>query len=874
MELTPKPFQQMALEKLRGFLGDARLTDDPAAAFGKWAPEAGRSLLTRYRPLAGMPEVPTVCLRLPTGGGKTMLAAMAVGVIAESYLERTFPMVLWLVPSDAIRQQTLKALREPDHPYRRALGAPFGGQVRVFDIAEFTQVRPQDLRSKVCVVVGTMQTLRVANTEGRRAYAHNENLEGHFNTEALRTPGLELIEGGKAGAGTPKFSFANLLKVQRAVVILDEAHQFVTDLATTVRQRIGPSVVLELTATPDQDANVLYRATAAELKAAEMIKLPVVLTEHVQGWQDALCEANKTRKKLAALAIGEPEYVRPLLLVQAQNAGQEADWQVVKKHLMEAEGLLEREIAVHTGDVRELEGVNLFARDCPVTTVITVQALREGWDCSFAYVLCSVANMGAAQEVEQLLGRVLRMPYAQERRVPELNKAYAHATSARFGETALQLRDGLVQMFGLAAEEAAREIEQPQALAFPEPARQVFRAELPARPLLGAYGAGMRVEPEGEAGFVLTAPGPIAPEAVEKIVQTSAPAEQPELRQRIAEHNAQWSPAERGVRFRPVPQLTIEIDGERTLFDADTLAEAWDWSLLDHPAELSRFAFDESKRSYSLDLEGQMFTLMPLPDASFDASAQRELLPNEVTAERLVAWLDPRLRDPSMNQTMLAAWILRAVEETLAMPGFSVEVLDRGRFVLLRKLREEIARARAKEAARAYQELLFGTTMRVVTSEQFGFHYSPDPSSYTASSWCEGRRFEKHYYARVGEMKDRGEECDCAEQLDRLPEVRHWVRNLAGEHRAKTSFWLQTKTDRFYPDFVAELKDGRLFAVEYKGESYRTNEDSREKETLGKLWAERSGGRAVFAMVHKQPGGRDLREQLREALAEPGPGLR
>ncbi len=66
--------------------------------------------------------------------------------------------------------------------------------------------------------------------------------------------------------------------------------------------------------------------------------------------------------------------------------------------------------------------------------VITVEALKEGWDCSFAYVLASLQNINSATDVEQLLGRVLRMPYAKLRQNDELNKAYAHVISSSIAQ--------------------------------------------------------------------------------------------------------------------------------------------------------------------------------------------------------------------------------------------------------------------------------------------------------------------------------------------------------------------------------------------------------------------------------------------------------
>ena len=90
------------------------------------------------------------------------------------------------------------------------------------------------------------------------------------------------------------------------------------------------------------------------------------------------------------------------------------------------------QIAIATGDSDELDGVNLFARDCPVRFIITQSKLREGWDCSFGYVLCSVAEQKSATAVEQILGRVLREPDTRRKNREDLNRAYAFATTTSF----------------------------------------------------------------------------------------------------------------------------------------------------------------------------------------------------------------------------------------------------------------------------------------------------------------------------------------------------------------------------------------------------------------------------------------------------------
>ena len=77
---------------------------------------------------------------------------------------------------------------------------------------------------------------------------------------------------------------------------------------------------------------------------------------------------------------------------------------------------------------------------------------------------------------------------------------------------------------------------------------------------------------------------------------------------------------------------------------------------------------------------------------------------------------------------------------------------------------------------------------------------------------------------------------------------------------------LPTATDYFYPDFVAELHDGRLLVVEYKGEAYATNDDSGEKRAIGQTWARASTGHGVFLMVEKSFKGMDVAAQLRQAV--------
>jgi type III restriction enzyme len=189
-----------------------------------------------------------------------------------------------------------------------------------------------------------------------------------------------------------------------------------------------------------------------------MIKLPIVL-ETEPDWQKVLAYAIDKRNQLQALAerehLAREAYLRPLVLLQAQPHRQPVETlhaEALREELTKNHHIPAEEIAIATGEQRELEDVDLFDRHCLVKYIITQQALVEGWDCSFASVLASVAELRSETRVEQLLGRILRQPEARHRASPELNRAYAYVASRDFGATAKALRDRLVEGAGFEAD--------------------------------------------------------------------------------------------------------------------------------------------------------------------------------------------------------------------------------------------------------------------------------------------------------------------------------------------------------------------------------------------------------------------------------------
>lgn len=873
MALTLKKFQKDTLAVLQAYLETARVLG-VEAAFAKHATTSdGR--IPQYRKVGGLEDAPYVCLRLPTGGGKTILASHCVRVAAASFLEQDFPVVLWLVPTNTIRVQTLEALSNPTHPYRQALDDAFEGRVGVFDVADVEHIRSKDLTDRVCVVVGTLATLRVKDTDGRRIYAHNENFEPHFARVPNTTPALEKISEGP-DAGKVKFSFANLLHLNRPLVIMDEAHNARTKLSFEALQRVSPACIIELTATPDTSAesgsNVLYRVSAAQLKAEDMIKLPIVLTEH-NTWQEAVNGALLTRKKLAEIAAGDRDGVRPLLLVQAESKDRPVNIDVLKKHLVENEKVPVERIAVATGSQRELDGINLFDPDCKIEVILTVEALKEGWDCSFAYVFCSVANIRSAKDVEQLLGRVLRMPFAKKRDALELNRAYAHVSSPSFAEAANQLRDSLVAM-GFEQEEADQYVEPQQKdwigtdglPLFQSPAPLTLVAsEAPNLTILTAEEKQVVNVREVESGKVeVIVSGTVTEELARKLVQAMPNKNRQETEKALNAHREYQqrakSPSQHGDSLA-VPRLCIQVQGELEIAEKELFLDANGWSPLDYPAELPEFRFDESARVFEFDVDGNRIRW-----GMVDENRQLDLshLPTQWAENDIVRWLDREVRQPDVRQEIMLEFLRQVVASLMQKQKFDLATLVRAKFILAKVLSEKIKRYRQQAYAKGYQETLFGPSAAVETRFDYAFTY--DPNIYPAHGFYRGNyRFQKHYYPLPGELESQGEEFECAQTIDRLPQVKYWVRNLANQ--PISSFWLPTASDRFYPDFVAVLNDRRLLVVEYKGAAYATNDDSKEKKLLGELWEAKSDSRALFHMAERQDAsGRGAYEQLMAML--------
>ncbi|MDE6538277.1 MAG: DEAD/DEAH box helicase family protein [Muribaculaceae bacterium] len=382
-----------------------------------------------------VPGVPRITSKVPTAGGKTFIGCNAISTIFKALPERGAKVVVWFVPSDTILEQTLEKLRDVTHPYRQRLDALFNGRVVVVDKEAAlmgTNISPTEVREQLTILVLSAASFIDADRPERaRVFRDNGYLEGYaklFDSTTRRVP-----HSGETG-------LIQVLSYLNPLVIVDESHNFTADLRNDMLNNVNPCFIYELTATPRDGSNIISFIGADKLKRANMVKLPVIV--HNDQNRDAVISnaitlrENLEREAKANEAQGG-EYIRPIVLFQAQsNISEDSEtFDKIKNRLVSQFGIKADEIAIKTASVNEIKGIDLMSKDCKIRYIITVNALKEGWDCPFAYILASLANRTSKVDVEQILGRILRQPYAKKHKATFLNMSYVFTCSLDFDAT-------------------------------------------------------------------------------------------------------------------------------------------------------------------------------------------------------------------------------------------------------------------------------------------------------------------------------------------------------------------------------------------------------------------------------------------------------
>ena len=861
-----KNYQENLLEAYSSYLSRCRELKDPAVAFAESTKKTTLGIAQPYYSLPELDLVPYICLRVPTGGGKTRIAGQSIKCVNEAFLATEHSLVLWLVPSDPIREQTLYALKTKGELLYQDMRDLFGA-VNVLDINEALCMQPATLNTGNTIIVATMQSFKRDTADGLRVYRQNGALMPHFEGVGVEQKG--------------EHSLVDVIRLRRPYVIVDEAHNQGTQLATDTLKRFNPSCILELTATPDrscQPSNVLRSVSAATLQAEDMLKLPLELAIHPE-WRVSLTEAIARLRQLEKEAEKEKqltgEVIQPVvMLIQAERIAKAKETFIpekVKQHLIEDFNIPQENIAIATGAIDELSGKKVGDPDYP-QFIITVDKLREGWDCPNAYILFSFRNTTSATAVEQVLGRVLRMPHVTRKQREALNRSYAYVVSTELASTVQNLKDGLVQS-GFERLEAKDLIvtsdgDRPQQDLFAPSSDLVIPLpeygdvmSLPDEDAVAALPKNVRdkIEISPETGTLTVKNGATS----KQLQQISATFKQPEVAKAVkdkldtalaiqaAPPARELTPAEKGLSVH-IPLLGYKQRSFFDVFDETPLLDAeWEISDFDYKLKDSEFSPDvEAMRRATLSIS----QLEKIECDVYDRlDSQLALFGKEQgwLITDLLYWLDRNLSFPYSERNVKVAWLNAALSYLMDEKGFLLDELAYRKFRLRGALQRKMAAGLVEAKQRVFDDL-FADESKFEVKDEHSIIFEQGRYGYD-SIFTGLIHLKKHFFPIIGNLKSTGEEFECAEYIaHQMNGVEWWVRNV---EKKPTSFWLQTATDKFYPDFVVKLTSGVILAIEYKGlhlSVEKGNRDSIEKQRIGELWEKRSNGTCGFVWVENK----------------------
>lgn len=403
---------------------------------------------TPYNTFTDLPEAqgviyPRVCIQVPTGGGKTLIGVETIRQFHEKFLERKTGLVVWIVHSEAIYKQTIQTLQDKNNPYRQLLDQMSGNRTVVLEKTD--TLRHQDIKENLVILMLMIQSASRESKENLKVFRDSgmfmdffpyEN--EHDKTAALiqQFPSLEYFEDDTIGIKAVKTSLGNIVRVCNPLFIIDEFHKVYTDTQQAVLDSLNPRCIFGLSATPKKSMNILIQIVGMDLYRDEMIKLPINVRPEVNdNWREMIHDVKEKRDELGKIAIKLKErkgdYIRPIALLQAERTGKDKRDGIhvhandVKDYLIQI-GVPASQIAIKSSYVDDLKNEVLMSSDSDIRYIITKQALMEGWDCPFAYVLGVIPTSRSVTALTQLVGRVLRQPYTKRTGVPELDQCYTY----------------------------------------------------------------------------------------------------------------------------------------------------------------------------------------------------------------------------------------------------------------------------------------------------------------------------------------------------------------------------------------------------------------------------------------------------------------
>lgn len=815
--------------------------------------------------LAGVPQV---CFKVPTGGGKTFLAANSIKPIFDSMPHIHPKAVVWLVPSDAILTQTYRTLTDKNHDYRKKIDVDFGNKVEIYSKQQLLNgqnFNPTSVSDNLSVFVLSYDSFRTSKKDGRKAYQENGSLLPFVRFKQ---------DSGSLLEDTDETALIQVIRKLNPVVIVDESHHATSKLSKEMLQNFNPSFVLDLTATPKNGSNIISFVDARQLKAENMVKLPVIVYNR-KSQEDVFVSAISLRRKLENEAVEEQKnggrYIRPIVLFQAQPRNNDDSTTYDKiKHTLIDMGIPESEIAIKTADSDELKNIDLSSHDCSIRYIITVNALKEGWDCPFAYILATVANRTSSIDVEQILGRILRLPNTRKNEREVLNLSYVITSSNAFYATLDKVVAGL-NAAGFTSKDYRIDDYVEQDTEFPVEQAGNIQTELKLDNDVTDDTNNVSNEIDSlNVDFVREQISPfVNNENMESQSQSKVnDAVTDMLDHAKTQNELYWQDFEETEEYLPVPP---EVGNKMKHYKVNQLyaSEAGQIEIPQFMIETGRSLFSEHE--HQLLTKENLYAGFSLLDKdtvidfdSIDSEIARididdsDALPKAwklqgFDSQNVKQWFDEQPSDRKMR--LCKDMIIKKLSKNNAINDRDLEVyVDRiiqnltedqltdmeqtpGIYVL--KINKKVNSLLNEYAKKMFYEWVEQDKISCQPSYKLPKEISPTETiaSIPKSLYNEEEKFDNEYERKV------------VMELSSLNNIKWWHRNMA-----RKGFAINGAVNA-YPDLMVRTESGKLLLIETKGDQLE-NSESREKAETGAKWAEMAGRMYKYYMVFetKNPG--------------------
>lgn len=797
--------------------------------------------------------VPHICMKVPTGGGKTFMACASIKKIFDAMPLDKPRVVVWLVPSDPILVQTIKTLSDVNHPYRQRLDADFSGRVGIYTkemLLNGQNFSPDTVKEMLTVCILSYGSLRIdsGKKDVRKVYQENGNLFRF--AEYFKDDDILL-------ADTPDTALIQALRHLSPVTVVDESHNAGSDLSVEMLNNLNPSLVLDLTATPRSNSNIISYVDARELKKENMVKLPVVVYNRTTR-QSVIQDAIQLRGSIERQAIAEEQaggkYIRPIVLFQAQpNTSEESEtFDKIKTMLIDM-GIPAEQIAVKTSKVDDLGKTDLMRRDCEIRYIITVNALKEGWDCPFAYILASLANKTSQVDVEQILGRILRQPYTKQHSAPLLNTSYVLTCSNDFHNTLENIVKGLNKAgFSRKDYRIGENIDPAKTVApAPDAEPEYEQTELPTEQSTEADTFEDIVPEEVKSALdtVNETANPIV-ESMEQEAQKAAQAYEEELTD--DNNDAGFTGGELGnmlnqneiqVQFKDetknlhIPQFFFQsvpdLFGDAyEILEPEHLSEGF--SLSGQDAQISfELATGEM---YHVDIQEQGEAVPKYKRASKGESEYiREYLAKLPQEKKILHCTDMICHQINKNNryatSEIEGYVKRIIEN---MTEDELAAMETAIPVYARKIQQKIESL--EDSYREKQFYKWLDSGKVMCRDSYALPNVITPADTTDAipySLYESERNDMNNFENT-----------LIDVVVGLDNIKWWHRIIDRKGMRLNAFI------NHYPDFMVMMKSGKLILIEAKGD-YLDGDDSKTKLKLGRTWQAQAGRMYRYFMVFK-----------------------